>query len=409
MSELSNSRPIEKAERIFALDVLRGFAVLGILIINIQSFSMIQAAYLNPSAFGDLSGNNLWVWILSHVFADQKFMTLFSIMFGAGIILLTQRLESRNLKSAGLYYRRILGLFIIGILHAYLLWYGDILVVYALCGILIYLFRKLSAKRLVILGLLSLSACSLLYLFFGWSLQFWPQEAYQNMLTFWKPAIDEVNREIAQYQGGWLDQMEHRVPASLSFQTFVFLIWAGWRAGGLMLIGMALYKWGIIIAHRTTKFYITGLLIGIIVGIPLVVWGVISNFKADWSLNYSMYFGCQFNYWGSIFVSFAYICLIMLICKAQRFKFALTPFATAGRMALTNYLLQTIICTTIFYGHGFGLFGNVSRTGQIGMVFIIFIFQLIISPIWLKYFRFGPFEWLWRSFTYLKFQPLRQN
>lgn len=123
--------PVAPSERIVSLDVLRGFAVLGILIMNIQSYAMPGAAYFNPMAYGDLTGLNKWVWILSHIFADQKFMTLFSILFGAGIVLMTGKVEARGQRSAGLHYRRTFWLFIIGMMHAYLLWHGDILVTYA--------------------------------------------------------------------------------------------------------------------------------------------------------------------------------------------------------------------------------------------------------------------------------------
>ena len=120
--------PVAPSERILSIDVLRGFAVLGILIMNIQSFAMIEAAYLNPTAFGNLIGLNKWVWILSHIFADQKFMTIFSILFGAGIVLMTSKADSNSQSAAGLHYRRTFWLLVIGMMHAYLLWYGEILV-----------------------------------------------------------------------------------------------------------------------------------------------------------------------------------------------------------------------------------------------------------------------------------------
>jgi uncharacterized protein len=142
-------------------------------------------------------------------------------------------------------------------------------------------------------------------------------------------------------------------------------------------------------------------------GFPIVVYGLNSNFEAGWSVTYSKFLGSQFNYWGSYFVSLGYIAAVVLICKALRSGVILKPLAAAGRMAFTNYLLQTIICTTIFYGHGFGLLGQVDRTGQILVVLCVWIFELTVSPIWLRYFRFGPFEWIWRSLTYRKAQPMR--
>jgi len=214
-----NTTPISPSERILSLDVLRGFAILGILIMNIQSFSMIEPAYINPTAFGDLTGLNKWVWILSHVFADSKFITIFSILFGAGILLFTGRVESKGFKSAGLHYSRTFWLLIIGLTHAYFLWYGDILVTYALCALFIFLLRKLIPKRLLVIGIIIFSIPSLLYLFFGWSMQYWLQEAVDNSMVSWFPAQNLIDQEIAAYQGGWMDQMSHRIPAAIYYLT----------------------------------------------------------------------------------------------------------------------------------------------------------------------------------------------
>ena len=134
--------PAAPAQRIVAIDALRGFAVLGILIMNIQMFAMINQAYMNPSAFGSLEGAHGWVWALSHALADQKFMTIFSILYGAGIYLITRKIELKGGKSAGIHYRRTLWLLFFGLVHAYLLWHGDILVTYAVCALVIFLFRR---------------------------------------------------------------------------------------------------------------------------------------------------------------------------------------------------------------------------------------------------------------------------
>ncbi|MBD3225223.1 MAG: DUF418 domain-containing protein [Caldithrix sp.] len=399
--------PTAPGERIRSMDILRGFALLGILIMNIQNFAMIEAAYMNPLAYGDLTGLNKGVWIFSHIFGDLKFMTLFSIMFGAGILMMSERATQRGQSAAGLHYRRTFWLLIIGLLHAYLLWRGDILVPYALCAVLVFLFRKRSPKTLFILGLLSISVTSAIYFLSGWSIQFWPPESINQTMMSWQPGADSVAKEIAAYQGGWLDQMENRVPSSLMFQTFVFLIWTSWRVGGLMLIGMALFKWGVLTANRSVPFYRNMTLIGFAIGLPVVIYGIVQNFAAGWSMQYSMFLGVQFNYWGSLFISMGFMGGIMLICKTANPSRMTDALAAVGRTALSNYLLQTLICTTIFYGHGLGLFGRVDRVGQILLVLAIWAVQLIVSPIWLKHFRYGPAEWLWRSLTYKSLQPWR--
>jgi uncharacterized protein len=403
----SQTGPTAIKDRILSLDVLRGIAILGILIMNIQGYSMIQAAYLNPAAFGDLSGINKWVWILSHIFADQKFMTIFSLMYGAGIVLLTSRAASSKRSVAAVHYRRTFWLLIIGLIHAYLMWHGDILVPYALCAIPAFLFRKLTPRSLVIFGVVLILISSLIYLLFGLTMPQWPLEAKENIMPTWNPDAEAVSSEVEAYRGGWAEQRTHSVPTSIAFHTIVFLIWTGWRVGGLMLIGMALFKLGILSAERSKGFYKRLFAIGLPIGWSLVILGIVQNFSHGWSLEFSMFLGWQFNYWGSLFVSMGYVAVIMLICQSDTKSKLVNSFAAVGRMALSNYLLQTVICTTIFYGHGFGLFGRLDRWQQILIIPAIWILQLIVSPIWLRHFRFGPVEWLWRSLTYLKLQPFR--
>jgi uncharacterized protein len=406
MTTIDESKgPVNLQERIVSLDVLRGLAVMGILIMNIQSYSMISAAYINPTAYGDLTGLNKWVWILSHLFADQKFMTLFSLLFGAGVLLFMERLASKGDSSLGLHYRRTFWLFIFGIAHAYLLWYGDILVTYAMCALIIVLLRKLSPKTLVLIGFFLILIPSLLYLMFGFSGDFIPPQGQDSIKNSWYSTPELITKELTTYRSGWLEQMSMRIKEAINFQTFIFLIYSGWRAAGMMLIGIALYKWGILSAKKSNLFYLISLIVGLVIGIPTIIIGITKNFAADWAVNYSMFLGWQYNYWASLFMAWAYISLAMLIYKWSQNSTIVSGFAAVGRMALTNYLVQTIICTFIFYGHGLGYFGSIDRTGQLIIVVIIWVFQLIISPLWLRKFRFGPAEWLWRSLTYWRRQP----
>jgi uncharacterized protein len=226
-------------------------------------------------------------------------------------------------------------------------------------------------------------------------------------MATWHPDTETMAKEMAAMKGNFAEQLEHRIPTTFRFQTFLFLFFIGWRAAGMMLIGMALYKWRILLAEKSTRFYKNLAIIGLSTGLIVIGYGIVENFKRDWSLDFSMFLGCQYNYWGSICVSMGYIGLIMLLYKSKIWSNVTRPLAAVGRMAFTNYLLQTIICTYLFYGHGFNLFGQVERVWQLLIVFIIISIQLIISPIWLKYYQFGPLEWLWRSLTYLKFQPFK--
>ncbi len=402
--------PIRPTERIVAIDVLRGFALLGILIMNIQGFSMPAAAYFNPKAYGDLGGANRWVWILSHIFADQKFMTIFSLLFGAGIVLMSERLDERGLRAWGVHYRRTFWLLLIGLAHAYLLWSGGHP-------------GGLCAVRL--LGLLAAQAAARLADGAGRSRRVHPcssdsghgpnhavHSAGDGPGTTGRLAtgVATIEEEVASYRGGWLAQMDARVPASVEFQTVGLLFWGLWRAGGLMLMGMALYRWGVLSGRRSRGFYIGMAALGLAIGLPVVSWGVIQNFAHNWTMEFSRFgLGAQANYWGSLFVSAGYIGRLMLFARSRALPRLQDALAAVGRTALTNYLLQTILATAIFYGHGLGLFGSVERVGQIGIVAAIWVVQLVVSPLWLRYYRFGPFEWLWRSLTYWRFQPMRNG
>ncbi len=406
IAEQKTAVPTKPSERIIALDALRGFAILGILVMNIQSFSMVVAAYQNPLAYGNFTGLNRWVWMFSHIFFDLKFMAMFSMMFGAGIILITTSAEKKGVSPAKLHYKRNFWLLLFGLAHAYLFWSGDILTTYAICGFIVYVFRKLSPKWLALIGVILFAIPSAALLLGQMSIDYIPVEQLNEMSLSWQPTAEMVADEIAVFQGGWLEQMALRIPHSLKMQTYALILFSGWRVCGMMLIGMALFKWGVLTAKRSLRFYAIMMLVGFLLGFPLVVVGVKQNFVHDWEFLYGLWVGSQFNYWGSLLVSFGYIGMVMLIAKAGWIPGVVKWFASVGRMALTNYFLQTIICTTIFYGHGLGLFGQVERTGQLLLVFAVWVVQLIISPVWLKRYRFGPFEWLWRSLTYWQKQPM---
>ena len=379
--------------------------MLGILVMNIQAFSMVGAAYMNPTAFGDLTGANYWVWYLSHLFTDQKFMTIFSMLFGAGIVLMWQRAEEKGQKATGLHYRRMFWLILFGLMHAYLLWPGDILFLYGVCGLVVYWFRGIRPRTLIIVAMIVLSVSPALFLLSAWSMQFWPPEAIAGFETGWSPTAEQIATEVANYQGGWSAQMRSRVPAALGFHLTAFPFWGIWRAGGLMLLGMAFFKLGVFSAARSTRSYMTFIVFAVIVGLPLIAFGILRNFVANWEAS-RFFLGSLYNYVGSLLVSLGYVSMIMLVCKRAALERFTAPLAAVGRMALSNYLMQTIICTTIFYGHGFGLFGEVSRVGQIATVFAVWAFQIPFSVFWLKRFRFGPFEWLWRTLAYMKPQPM---
>ena len=402
--------PVKEKERIFSLDVLRGFALLGILLMNIQDFSMPSAAYFNPTAYGNLRGANYWVWLLSHVLADEKFMAIFSMLFGAGILLMTSRIETAGRSAVGLHYRRMGWLVLFGLLHAYLLWDGDILYDYGMCGLLVFLFRKRKPRTLLVLGLLSLAVTPALMFFFGWSVPYWPLDQLQAFREgIWMPTPAMITQALATYRGGWLAQMNNRVPSARQLQTVYFLVWSFWRIFGLMLIGMALFKLGVFSGKRSPVLYWSMIAVAVVAGIPVILYGTHHDFATGWDFRNSFFFGMEYNYWASILVSFGWVGLLMLAAQTSSLNAMTSRLAAVGRMAFTNYIMQTLICTTIFYGHGFGFYGKVERVAQFGIVNAIWALQMVISPVWLRHFMFGPLEWLWRSLTYLEWEPFRRR
>ena len=400
--------PVTGAARIDAIDVLRGVALLGILLMNVQSFAMPQAAYFNPTAYGDLEGANLYVWVAGRMLADQKFLAIFSMLFGAGIVLMAGRAEARG-GARRAHYRRMGWLLVIGLLHAHLLWPGDILFLYAVCGMLVYPLRRQPAGRLLVLGAVVLAAGSAISVASGLSFPYWP-EAERAAFTAdtWRPPPAMIDAELAAWRGGWLDQQPVRSAGAFEFETFTLIFWGVWRAGGLMLIGMAFFKWGVFGAERPPRFYAALIAAAVAVGLPLQAYGIALDFARGWAV-WSFFLGAQFIYWPGIAVSLGYVGVVMLACRTAARRRLSRPLAAVGRTALTNYLLQTLLCTTIFYGHGLGWFGSVDRVGQLGVAAAVWAAQLVASPLWLRRFRFGPAEWAWRWLTYGVRPPLRRT
>ncbi|RQG89020.1 DUF418 domain-containing protein [Natrarchaeobius halalkaliphilus] len=402
--------PTDPSDRIVALDALRGFALLGILVINIWLFGMPTVATFNPALYGDFTGGNYLAWFISHVFFERKFVTLFTFLFGAGIVLFLESKDRKGQSGRKLHLSRTFWLLVIGLGHAYLLWYGDILVFYALSGFLVVWVWRWRPRRQFILGTALFSIPSILYLLTGLGYLSFSEDGraeFEEELLAAFGADFSPEREIGIYQSGWLDQIAHRAPVLLEYHTLGFVFEMFWSVGGMMIIGMALYKWGIISNTRSTRFY-KRVLVGVGgAGLALVLVGVWLREVFAWETVPVLTLAFQLNYWGALLLATSYIAGIMLLCRWIRDGVVVHALTAVGRTAFTNYLLQTIIATMIFYGHGLGLFGQLSRVELLGVVVLIWAIQIPLSVWWLERFRFGPVEWVWRTLTYRERQPMR--
>jgi uncharacterized protein len=427
--------PVSALERLTSVDVLRGFALLGILAMNIVGFAWPGAAYGNPTRGAGFEGSDRAVWFFNHLVFEAKMMTIFSMLFGAGLVLMNERAGSRGASLCGVYFRRVFWLLAIGAIHAYLIWDGDILFLYAECGLFPYLFRNKTPRTQIILGVTLMMLIVPLVLGFGAAVNGMkaitarvdaqvkageiPSKFDKRVHDIWtdnlqkefKPdpaqKLKNWNEEMAAYRGGYLGIVKHRAFEVLMGQTVGFLLGGFLFASARMLLGMGLMKLGVFAAERSRSFYVWMAALGYGIGLPLMILDATELIRHEFKGDYLLQGGIFYNAFGSLVVALGHVGLIMLIVQSGALTWLTRRLAAVGRMALSNYLTHSIVCTTLFYGYGFGLFGQINRTGLAAIVLTIWVIQLWISPIWLKHFRFGPAEWLRRSLTYWKIQPMK--
>ncbi len=402
--------PTQLNERIKSLDILRGFALLGILLINILLFALPNASFSNPSVMGELSASDHFSYYLVHVFGELKFMTMFSILFGAGILLFITRLENKEIDGSKIHIRRMLWLLVFGMLHAYFIWFGDILVAYSLIGLIAVLLRKMKDQwKIVLCVILYLIPMGFFYMI-GSFFESMPKEMADEAMKDFSPSPELLSAEIDLYQvGSWLEIFVKRAKLNMNYQIGSFFMLSLWRTTGMMLLGMVLLNKGVLSAQKSKLFYLILAIVGITVGTLFGNEGIHRIVETKWEVIHYFKFGYQFNYFGSLFTSLGYIGLIILIYQMKILQFLTKALEAVGRMAFTNYLCQSIICSIIFYSYGFGMFARFSRIELLALVALIWIFQMISSYYWLKFYRMGPFEWLWRYLTYKEKPQLSLN
>jgi len=426
--------PVSGADRLFTVDVLRGFALLGILAMNIVGFGWPGAAYSDPTRAGG-GGADLAAWFVNHLLFDGKMMTIFSMLFGAGLVMMNDRAEARGASLRGVYFRRIFWLLVIGATHSYLIWDGDVLFLYAECGLVLYFFRNLKPRTLAAVGLVLSLGLVPIVLGLGAATDalkrisarvdaqvaagetpsaldrklrdLWVDELQKEFTPNPQQQTKEWNKELEIYRGGYIGIVKHRGWDVLMGQTVGFLLGGFLFAAGRMFLGMGLMKLGVLGGERPLRFYAWTTAIGYGIGLPLMVVDAVEQVRHGFDESYFLHGGELYNALGSLIVAMGHVGLVVLIVKSGALGWLTRRLAAVGRMALSNYLTHSIVCTTLFYGYGFGLFGKVGRPGLWAIVLAIWAFQLVVSPVWLDRFRFGPAEWLWRSLTYGKLQPMR--
>jgi len=394
-------------ERLGGLDLLRGVAILGILPMNVLAFALPMEAYQNPLALGAISSGEWWAWRVTHLLFDQRFMTIFAAMFGAGILLLDARPVRPGVSVAGRFMRRMGWLLVIGLLHAHLLWYGDILVAYALCGMLAFPLRRLPTVWLATIGFVLLLVPPAIWTGLHAVATVAPPEVLADMREAWAPSEDSIRATLDAYRGGWLDQMPERTMASAFMQTGVFLMWSVWRATGLMLIGMVLLRVGFLAGRWSSQGYAVAAVSGFALGLALTGWGLRRNESIAYEMIDAMTLGALPNYFGSLFGAFGWAAAVLPIGRGAASLPIVARLEAVGRTSLSNYLLQTVLCTSIFYGHGLGWFGHLDRVHLWLVVLAVWIVQVLATSIWLRWFRIGPAEWVWRSLAAWRVLPLR--
>lgn len=396
------------AKRELSLDVLRGFGVLGILMVNIQAFSMPFMAYVNPLvAPFPFEGAGKAVWTLTHVFFDQKFVTIFSFLFGASIFMVGA--ERSDKERGARLRRRLFWLLIFGLSHGLLLWFGDILLIYAVSGFIVMLMRSWAPRRLIIVGLVLFFLGALWNTLMMAPLASAPPDVVAEVeQQAWTPSPESVAAEIDAYQSGLVSAISRNAESWATLQVFVALITMYWRTVGIMLIGLALFKTGVLLGRRSARFYTV--LIGCgAAAAAVILWETIHIMADGFPFPATPGWRELGNYFLSPVVSLGYIGALLLLLRTSWFAGPAGALAAVGRMAFTNYIAQSLIMTTIFWGgRGFGMFGEIDRPGQFALVLAVWALQLVWSPLWLKRYRMGPLEWVWRVLTYKTAPPLRR-
>jgi uncharacterized protein len=398
--------PVQPAERISEIDIVRGIALFGILMVNMSFFKapvMMDRlpSYYNPGL------EQFCAWFIQ-LFFTGKFYAIFSFLFGLGFYLFMERTLAKGLTLMPLYRRRLLILLAFGAVHLFLLWSGDILFTYALVGFILLGFRQKtlqSLKRWIIgLFITTLFLQGIFGLVQGLGKVF-SGDQYSRMMA------EIIGDSIVVYTGGSFSELvAYRLVNEIPYILISLIVWipavlafflCGFYAGKL-----GVFKDLVGNAPLFRKICLIGFPLG---ALGLILYVLVETGLWPVGLAAKQALLSMSNYFASLFIFPAYVSMILLALQTQTCKKLLVPVAAAGRMALTNYLSQTLILITLFYGFGFGYFNQVSLAQGILITFVLYLIQVVWSNLWFKKFKYGPLEWFWRGLTYKKFEPFRNS
>jgi uncharacterized protein len=408
--------PVQTNQRETFMDVLRGFAILGIFIANINNFSWynesakVTGPYILPGADSTMS-------FLHHMFVEGKFYSIFSLLFGWGIALQFKRGEAKGINPLPTVRRRLFFMLLLGICHL-LLWPGDIVFFYAMLGFILLPLRKLSNKTLLITGsLLVLSPILLYWLKMTWPVLNYPAEITMKTANKVETSLMNIKSEqdflnIMKHGDSWFDQLKMNIAGFFYRYQYLFFVSRIPKVLGIFLIGYVVGRsdfYKNIGQYKKLIYWIVGG--GLLIGLPANYFlaNYMSHDMGDyWALKTKGLYQTIAYALGVAPLAMAYVGLFMLSFQTVADKKILSIVAPVGKMAFSNYILQTLVGNFVFLGAGLGYFGEVGPVYCTILGVLVFICQIILSTIWLTFFNYGPLEWLWRSATYKKWQPLRK-
>ena len=400
--------PIQAQERIETLDIIRGVALLGILLIHFPTWFGTPALYL--MILGESMWTNVWDTTVSSfidLFFLGKFYTMFSFLIGLGFVIFFERAKARSTRPVLLFYKRLSILLIIGLIHAFFIWHGDILILYALFGFLLPLFFNRKPKTILIWVVVFFSAVLLFFTVVAFGLSMIDEATrtamLQSVLTGMQSAVE--SSLYAYGQGDFAAIMAQRTADYLlmSIMNGRLFIWFCF-VFPVFLLGVYAAKRGVFQnIEANLPFIKKAWLWGLVIGVPMSVVKYLSGSEMCYIFpNVYTVIHYTAGIVGDMALSIFYMTSIILLSQKVKWAVFFKPFGYVGRMALSNYLLQSVIGTMIFYNYGLGLYGQIAPAFGMVLALVIFVIQIIISKWWLSRYQFGPVEWVWKGLTYGK-------